>query len=627
MPHALDALGLILASFLWAQSSLSVRCLERWWLQGYYTKIIAFHEKQPQAIPTKGLPYVASAYYRQGQLAQAYDLYKQAFAGAAYAESQHYFEYAQILHHRGEARLARTHYQLAIEKGASPEDVSLYLAQLEAYQNRGIDTTFTLSLLSQQPNGPTYGAYYALGQLYYLHRTEGNQTAIYALDGLPYEQIGPSSLPTGYRYHQGVVGFRPPDTLLLYLSKGQGSLYWTCPANTQAGWTKPKCWPLLPKRPKGIYSYCEDPLTKAIYFVSDHGGKSLTKKDIYRMAYLGNGWYAPPQKLPAPINTPYDEDAPFIVGDTLYFASNGPASMGGYDIFYAIRQPNGEWGQPIAMPKPINSPAHDIYFYPFDAEHTYLSSDRTGVMRIYQISRQPLPIASQKPEVNLAESTATPTRLWVLTCRVQDSRSGQGLPAQFILVDSVSQKEVLVSFADATGQCRLYLPQGGAYYLYVQHPGYITHVQPLTLPQVAPEEPIPLRITLLPIEMEATFELRNIYFDFNSDKLQPASLPELERLLRLLKGNPNIRIRFSGHTDNVGSDHYTKALSERRARAVYRWLLEHGIHPIQMEYVGYGKSRPIASNATAEGRALNRRIEMEIVGIRKAPGEASTSQK
>jgi outer membrane protein OmpA-like peptidoglycan-associated protein len=151
----------------------------------------------------------------------------------------------------------------------------------------------------------------------------------------------------------------------------------------------------------------------------------------------------------------------------------------------------------------------------------------------------------------------------------------------------------------------------------------MTYVQVIHLPEVPPEEPIQLSIPLFPIEMEATFQLRNIYFDFNSDRLRPESIPELERLLRLLQQNPNIRIRFSGHTDNIGSDKYNQNLSERRARAVYEWLRQRGVHPIQMEYIGYGKTRPIASNATEEGRSLNRRIEMEVVGIRKSAGQAA----
>jgi outer membrane protein OmpA-like peptidoglycan-associated protein len=197
------------------------------------------------------------------------------------------------------------------------------------------------------------------------------------------------------------------------------------------------------------------------------------------------------------------------------------------------------------------------------------------------------------------------------------------VPAQIVLVDSLTQKELIGIQANVDGTYRLYPPRSGRFYLYVQAPGFMTYVQVISLPEVIPEEPIQLSIPLFPIEMEAVFQLRNIYFDFNSDKLRPESVPELERLLRLLQQNPNIRIRFSGHTDNIGGDKYNQQLSERRARAVYNWLRERGIHPIQMEYIGYGKTRPIASNATEEGRSLNRRIEMEVVGIRKAAGQAA----
>jgi len=607
-----------------AQSpQLFFRRIERWYELGWYERIGQAAEQHPAAFQGKKLLYLASAYYRTGQKEVALRAYRQAFGGMPDASADFYLEYARLLHEKGELAKARQQYQIALEKGANPEEVQLYLRYLQNATQAVVDTTYQIEHLSLScSQGPTYAAYLAAGMLFYIHRCERPGCKIYPTDGYPYEQIGEVALPIRYKYHQGVVGYRSPDTLLLYLSRGKGGIYYTVRTGGPRGWTPPRRWPVLPRRPKGQYSLCEDPKTGDLYFVSDHGGKSPTQRDIYRLQALGNGRYALPEKLPAPINSPYDEDAPFIVGDTLYFASRRPESLGGYDIFYAIRQGERDWGPPLPMPMPINSVADDIYFYPFSPEEIYFSSAREGLLQIYRI-RRVRPTSPPSPPSQETLSPAPPSHFLALTGHIYDSHTKKGVPAQIILVDSATQKELMGLQANADGSYRLYPPRSGRFYLYVQAPGYMTYVQVISLPEVAPEEPIQLVIPLFPIEMEAVFHLRNIYFDFNSDRLRPESIPELERLLRLLQQNPNIRIRFSGHTDNIGGDKYNQQLSERRARAVYTWLRERGVHPIQMEYIGYGKTRPIASNATEEGRSLNRRIEMEIVGIRKASGQAA----
>ena len=81
-----------------------------------------------------------------------------------------------------------------------------------------------------------------------------------------------------------------------------------------------------------------------------------------------------------------------------------------------------------------------------------------------------------------------------------------------------------------------------------------------------------------------------------------------------MKENPTVRIRLSGHTDIVGNHDYNVQLSLNRAKAAYDYLVARGIDDKRMEYKGYGPDVPIASNATAEGRAQNRRTEILIIG-------------
>jgi outer membrane protein OmpA-like peptidoglycan-associated protein len=104
--------------------------------------------------------------------------------------------------------------------------------------------------------------------------------------------------------------------------------------------------------------------------------------------------------------------------------------------------------------------------------------------------------------------------------------------------------------------------------------------------------------------------LYGIYFDFDRDVLKPESEPVLRQVLEALEASPDISVDVEGHTDAVGSDDYNRELSERRARSVVAWLVEHGIAAERLAAVGRGESEPVASNDTADGRALNRRVEL-----------------
>ena len=101
-----------------------------------------------------------------------------------------------------------------------------------------------------------------------------------------------------------------------------------------------------------------------------------------------------------------------------------------------------------------------------------------------------------------------------------------------------------------------------------------------------------------------------VLFDFNKSTIQPASDPVLQQILDLLKKNPTQNIEVQGHTDNVGGDAYNQTLSEARAKAIVTWLTQHGISAGRLTAKGFGKTKPIADNATDAGRAKNRRVEI-----------------
>jgi outer membrane protein OmpA-like peptidoglycan-associated protein len=99
-----------------------------------------------------------------------------------------------------------------------------------------------------------------------------------------------------------------------------------------------------------------------------------------------------------------------------------------------------------------------------------------------------------------------------------------------------------------------------------------------------------------------------VYFDFDSAELRPESITELERVVRFMNDIPSSTALIEGHTDSIGTEEYNLALSDRRAKAVYDYLTSRGVDPARLRSVGLGEANPVASNETAEGRQLNRRV-------------------
>ncbi len=112
------------------------------------------------------------------------------------------------------------------------------------------------------------------------------------------------------------------------------------------------------------------------------------------------------------------------------------------------------------------------------------------------------------------------------------------------------------------------------------------------------------------IEKTGSATIYGIHFDTDSAKLRGDSIPALNAVLGLINNHSGSRWIIAGHTDNQGSENKNQPLSERRAASVITWLKAHGVEPDRLEPQGFGATRPVADNATASGRALNRRVEI-----------------
>ncbi len=106
-------------------------------------------------------------------------------------------------------------------------------------------------------------------------------------------------------------------------------------------------------------------------------------------------------------------------------------------------------------------------------------------------------------------------------------------------------------------------------------------------------------------------ELKPVHFEFDKYDLTPTAQINLDENAELLRDNSDLKVVIQGNTDSIGTEAYNLTLSERRAQTVFDYLRSNGIAPERMQTVGYGFSRPVADNKTPEGRALNRRSEIQ----------------
>jgi outer membrane protein OmpA-like peptidoglycan-associated protein len=186
-----------------------------------------------------------------------------------------------------------------------------------------------------------------------------------------------------------------------------------------------------------------------------------------------------------------------------------------------------------------------------------------------------------------------------------------------IFEDLISGSQVGKCRIGSNGYYCIVLPSGKRYSYYIDASGFypLSRIADFT----SPAQGLNLNdnITLVSLEemseQQLSIRINNIFFDFNESTLKPVSFLELDRLYNVLNSNSDIKVEISGHTDNVGSDDYNNKLSQSRAESVKDYLVKKGINGNRIISKGYGKSNPVTTNDTEEGRQLNRRVEFKIL--------------
>jgi len=343
-----------------------------------------------------------------------------------------------------------------------------------------------------------------------------------------------------------------------------------------------------------------------LYFVSNRPG-GMGGYDIWQSSLKNDGYWAEPINLGPQINTPYDEQTPFIHSDgrTLYFSSDGWAGMGDKDIFLSRMDETGNWGLPENLGYPINTFNEEtgLIVTPDGKQGLFSSNLKGGYgdMDIYQfeipVNKRPLPITYVKGII-------------------KDKETGEYLTAQ-VQVMNVRSKQTLYNDYTSTdnGSFLAVMPMGGDYAFNVSADGYLFYSEHYELKSSSLNKPIIIEIRLEKLKVGNNVILKNIFFNTNEYVILPTSLIELTTLTELLKNNPHMNIEVQGHTDNVGNELQNEKLSFNRAKAVYDYLISEGIASQRLTYKGYGETKPIKTNDTEDNRKQNRRTSFIITKI------------
>ena len=348
---------------------------------------------------------------------------------------------------------------------------------------------------------------------------------------------------------------------------------------------------------------CLSPDNRALYFSSKREG-GYGGADLYVSYRDVRGKWGPAINMGPTINTRGNEQAPFVHADnqTFYYTSDGLPGYGGSDLFIVRKDSSSKWGAPENLGYPINTIENDgsMMVAPNGIDAYYASdrSDTRGGLDLYHFELR---------------ADIRPFKTVFIKGYVYDNKTKKGLPCNVELIDNSTGKPLMLVQTDETGFYFITLPTGRDFTFNVNRRGYLFYSKVYSLTDKSPDSTYHENIYLQPIEVNTSMVLQHILFETKDYKLKESSKVELDKVVQILADNPSLHVAINGHTDNVGSNADNLLLSTNRAKAVTTYFIEKGIAADRLQYKGFGAAKPIASNDTEEGRAMNRRTELSVV--------------
>lgn len=318
-----------------------------------------------------------------------------------------------------------------------------------------------------------------------------------------------------------------------------------------------------------------------LYFASDRPG-GYGQSDLYVAEINANGSIGEPKNLGPEINTPGKETFPFVSSnDELYFSSDGHYGLGGLDVFYIKMEEDG-FGNLHNVGAPVNTYADDFAFgINFETKRGFVSSNRTETDgnfvydNIYTfIENEPL------------------TEAIIHGC-VTDKDTGEPIPGAIVTLFDPNDK---VYKEITTGEEGCYSTTVNRLHIYrirAEKEDYDSDEKLSEKERDEQEINFELQKVIVPIEpgtdLAKVLSIPIIHFDFDKHNIRPDAEVELAKILVVMEEHPDLRINIRSHTDSRGSDVYNQALSQRRAKSTYDYLVRKGIDHKRMTYEGLGE--------------------------------------
>ena len=349
---------------------------------------------------------------------------------------------------------------------------------------------------------------------------------------------------------------------------------WTSTRN-DAKWGKPQALKITADTLSSYAHPALSPDGKWLYFVSDMPG-GYGGYDLWRASVVGGHGVGAVENLGPEINTPGNEMFPaFRPSGELYFSSDGrEPNLGGLDLYRAKEDTLTKHWEVLHLPYPMNSNGDD-FGITFEGLHNrgFFCSNRASAGRgwdkIYSFSF---------PEILLS------VKGWVY------EQDGYELPEAVVYMVGNDGTNMKIG-VNLEGSFEQPLAPGGKYLFLATCKGYLNYRAELTVDSLVQKEhqyvlQFPLPSISIPVLV------RGVYYEFDKADLTDNSREALDRLVKVLKENPNITIELSAHCDYRGRAEYNEKLSQRRAESVVRYLTEHGIEAERLTAKGYGESQP-----------------------------------
>ncbi len=422
-----------------------------------------------------------------------------------------------------------------------------------------------------------------------------------------------TNIPQPDDMQQGVVSISPDGNSLFLTrweigkSKKTAAIYVSKKVN--GNWAEPTLATALNVTGSNTQQPFVMPDGKIIIFSSDRTG-GLGGFDLWMAGMDANGNTGTPVNMGSLINTAFDEQAAsyHAASNTFVFSSNGRVGMGGYDFYYC-KGSLESLSQPKNFGYPVNSVKDDLYFTSKGParnilENVILSSDREAscCLELFSLSRL-------KPLKQISGL--------VLACGGNQPLAN----VKVVIMDTISNKTITELTTDASGRYSFTIEEFLPLKVLASDSGYFNNSVKFKGPEDVEEEKYSspdLCLTLIPKPEEAV-KVDNVYYDFNKASLQKTSFASLDKLVILLNENPALQIELNSHTDSKGDDAYNQKLSDARAKTVVKYLISKGIDKARLVAKGYGESVPVADNTNADGtdnpdgRQQNRRTEFKVL--------------